>query len=67
MHQRGQMMQIFIDRDANRIRRHDVFDGGLVRIALGPGDTQGDITVGDDAAEFAILLCDQRTDVVLFH
>ncbi len=67
MHQRGQMMQIFIDRDANRIRRHDVFDGGLVRIALGPGDPQGDVAVGDDAAEFAVLLSDQRADVVLLH
>ena len=49
-------MQIFIDGDAKRVRRHDVFDLCLVGVALRASDPKGDVSVSDDAAKLALPL-----------
>jgi hypothetical protein len=67
MHQRGHVMQIFIDGNANGVRRHDVFDLCLVGIALRTSDPERDVSVSDDAAKLALPLGNQAADVVLLH
>ena len=39
----------------------------VLRVLLRAGDSQCDISVREDAAEFAVSFCDQTADVFLFH
>ena len=67
MHQRGQVMQIFIDGDAKRVRCHDVFHLCAVGIALRASDPERNVSVSDDAAKLPLPLGNQAADIVLLH
>ena len=49
VHQRGQMMQVFVHENTDRIGRHDILYYRLLRISLRAGHFESNIPVGDDA------------------